>query len=228
MKKKIKSCSTKVCYLCGLPLGKETDKDHVPPKQFFGKQIREQHDLNLLTKPTHPACNKSFKGDEEYFKHSLSSLSLDTPSGWAIGLDIADAARKGHELGLIKKVMSEFDERPGGLFLPGDNIVKHFETERIGRVIWKVTRGLYFHHEGGILPEETPYKIVDMLLPEGDFGIALPFVVTEPSQGEYPGVFDYKYVHYPQLKKWSNLWAFLLWDKIKWVVVFQNPQFPQC
>jgi len=35
---------------------------------------------------------------------------------------------------------------PNGLFLPFGKVIKRFDSERIERLIWKITRGLNFHH----------------------------------------------------------------------------------
>ncbi|HEX5010517.1 MAG TPA: hypothetical protein VFY71_08945 [Planctomycetota bacterium] len=59
----------KTCYLCGLKFqpGEKSNKDHVPPARLFGSSIKQEFMLQLDTLPTHPACNSSFKKDEEYF-----------------------------------------------------------------------------------------------------------------------------------------------------------------
>lgn len=48
-----------ICYLCGLDLSRDIDRDHVPPKQFYAKELGKKHGPNLLTLPVHNACNKS-------------------------------------------------------------------------------------------------------------------------------------------------------------------------
>jgi hypothetical protein len=56
------------CYLCGEHLAAPINVDHVPPKLFF-PELRKG--LNLLTIPTHVACNEAWRMDEEYFVHTL-------------------------------------------------------------------------------------------------------------------------------------------------------------
>jgi hypothetical protein len=72
--------STYICYLCGKVIeNKPKDDpmglswDHVPPKQFYPKQIRETQNLNLDLVPSHKMCNENYKKDEEYFLPCLVS-----------------------------------------------------------------------------------------------------------------------------------------------------------
>ena len=45
--------------------------DHVPPRQFYQKQIRQTQNLNLNVAPSHKRCNEAYKEDEEYFYLSM-------------------------------------------------------------------------------------------------------------------------------------------------------------
>jgi hypothetical protein len=98
---KAKRLSIKDCYLCGKPLMGPVNVDHVPPKLFFPDELRKG--LNLLTIPTHVACNEVWRMDEEYFVHTLVPLARGTPSGNAA---IRQSLRKyeaGRNLPLISK-----------------------------------------------------------------------------------------------------------------------------
>lgn len=58
---------TPVCYLCGELVREDVSDDHVPPKQFFAPIIRKNENLDqLVTLPTHKACNEAYARDEEY------------------------------------------------------------------------------------------------------------------------------------------------------------------
>lgn len=224
MTQKANSYSQKVCYLCGLPLRGKRSKDHVPPKQLYAKKIKKNTSLNLLTFPTHEACNKSFQHDEDYFVNSLLPLALDSEAGHARWRDVVEMVGKGQQLPLVQKIVKEFEDRPSGLYLPNGLIVKRIEPARIARVGWKIVRGLYFHHEGRVLPEDTSYKIMDNVIPGEKWSLALERVVSHAQrQGQYPQVFDYKYLYLPQIK-WSNIWAFQIWETIILCFAFQNPK----
>ena len=50
------------CYLCGRPLTKPIDDDHVPPSMFFAKALRKDRNFTkLLTIPVHVACNRNWQ-----------------------------------------------------------------------------------------------------------------------------------------------------------------------
>jgi hypothetical protein len=220
-----------VCYLCGESLPEnDRSKDHVPPKQFYAKEIRLGIPLNLLTLETHAACNRSFQRDEDFVVNTLLPFVLTSTSGAALGQDVAAMVRKGKQRKLIQKIIEEFEERPSGLILPPERIVKRIEYKRIHRVAWKIIRGLFFHHHEKMLPEDTPHKLIEMIMPGDGPGKYLPFIVDQSSQGAYPGVFDYKIFHCPQLQKWPNVWALLLWDRVILIEAFQNPlaALPSC
>ena len=67
-----------ICYLCGGPIecsskddSMKLSMDHIPPKQFYPKSVRQQQNLNLELAPSHKKCNEEYRKDEEYFYHSL-------------------------------------------------------------------------------------------------------------------------------------------------------------
>jgi hypothetical protein len=214
----------KICYLCGTQVPKDSkSKDHVPPEQIFAKSIRKQFNPQLLTLPTHLTCNQSFKHDEDYFVNTLLPHAIDSPAGWEFGQGLRAKIKNGKEIPLFKKILSEFEDRPSGLILPKGLVVKRHDHIRIERIVWKIFRGLYFHHEGKFLPEETPHKFLEMLVGKPKESTYLPWLNTQPSNGKYPGVFDYRRLQLPS-KKWPNLWAFLLWDSIVMIMAFQAPQ----
>src|SRR5712671_158640 len=142
-----------LCYLCGKPLTEPIDRDHVPPKQIFAKAIRREYSPNLLTIPVHAACNKSFQHDEDYFAFSLMPLAVDSPAGEVLVYEALDKVDEGGNTKLHKMVLNEFEDRPSGLLLPGETMIKRADTKRLERIAWKIVTGLFFHHYGKVLPQ---------------------------------------------------------------------------
>ncbi len=132
-----------ICYLCGEVVQGEASYDHVPPKQFFPKDLRNRE--NLLTLPTHACCNASYGKDEEYVRHALGAVALRGPIGEELGQDMARAYHRpdGRGMSLYCKIHGEFELRPGGIYLPQGVISKTFDGERLHRVMWKIVRGLF-------------------------------------------------------------------------------------
>jgi len=145
-----------ICYLCGNKLDEEIDRDHVPPKQFYSKQLRKKHNPNLFTLPVHPACNKSYQKDEDYFVHSIAPLTKGSYSGDGIWNDIVHQFQRPQGQRIGQMISREFDDRPFGLYLPNGKVLKRFDGERVWRVVWKILRGLFFKEYNRFLPEDTP------------------------------------------------------------------------
>jgi hypothetical protein len=210
-----------VCYLCGQELDAPIDWDHVPPKQLYAPEIRKLHSPQLLTIPVHARCNKSFQRDEDYFVHTIMPFARGSYAGNALYQKTVDTFREGRHPGLVRKVLTEFDPRPSGLILPGNKVAKHFDGARLSRVAWKIVRGLYFHHHGTTLRAEAArwvsFTPPDQVPPEHFlYFVGLP---DNPSRGQYPGVFDYKFQEAPE----GHYWALLLWDRIIMTVAFHDP-----
>ena len=64
----MKNNDKNICYLCGQVIEIKTkddpnalSMDHVPPRQFYMKQIRATQNLNLDKAPSHKRCNEAYK-----------------------------------------------------------------------------------------------------------------------------------------------------------------------
>ena len=149
----MKKVETTICYLCGKPLCPPVNVDHPVMQQLFAPYIRRQHNVSkLITLETHKACNTAYHSDEDYFVRSLMPFARGSEAGNAIYAKVLNDFRTGRQVPLTRMVLSEFEPNPSGLFLPGGKVVKRFDGERLGRVAWKMVRGLHFHHTGEVLP----------------------------------------------------------------------------
>jgi len=211
-----------ICYLCGNLLENDIDDDHVPPRQFYSKGIRTNSNLNLLTLKTHISCNKSYQLDEEYFIHTFSPLALGSFSGTSILNELLSQYKEGRNIPLSHKIFSEFDPKPSGLYLPDGKVVKRFNPNRVWRVVWKITRGLFFYEYKIFLPEATPrkYKLASPGEKPPDEFFLLP---DNPIRGRYPGILDYKYMKFSDIDDF-HFWAILFWDKIIALIYFHDPE----
>lgn len=209
-----------ICYLCGNKLTQNANTDHVPPKQFYATKIRKIHNPNLFTLPVHKECNKSYQSDEDYFVSSVAPLVMESYSGRALWDDLLIRHNRPEGKRLYQKVFQEFDPNPAGLVLPDGKVIKRFDSGRVGRVVWKITRGLYFKEKGCILPENMP-RIIKFI----SVGEAPPpefECLSGPPRGLYPAVFDYMYREFPELNN-AYLWGMLLWDRLIVETIFHNP-----
>ncbi len=210
-----------ICYLCGSELNGEIDKDHIPPKQFFTESLRKIHNLNLYTLPTHKSCNQIYQKDEDYFVNSISPLAMDSYSGRYKWQEIIKFSKRTESKKLIKKIYNEFQPSLSKILLSLGKIIKRFDSNRIFRVVWKIVRGLYFKENKIFLPKDKPrdFKFFSVSQKPPEY---LNYVLASKPRGDYPGVFDYKFVELEELN-FFNVWLLLLWDRIIIMTVFHNP-----
>jgi hypothetical protein len=137
------------CYLCGKPLAPPTNVDHVPPKLFFPDELRKG--LNLLTIPTHAACNEAWRLDEEYLVHTLLPFARGSQSGDAAIRQSFRKYKEGRNVPLLNMVLNEFKHVVNGVYLPANRVAKKIDANRFHDALYKIIRGLHFHHTGEIL-----------------------------------------------------------------------------
>lgn len=217
---------TEICYLCGKELnkGQDINDDHIPPRQFYPSPIRKKSNPNLFTLPTHSSCNKAYQRDEEYFVNSLGPLANTSYAGKELWKDIVKQIHRPESKGLTQKILNEFEQRPSGIILPPGLVGKRYDRSRIERVIWKITRGLFFKENRQVLSENTK-KIIWIGYKGEGLSPLFPYVRNTLSKGDYPAVFDYKYIiKANSLNLWAmNLWAMLLWDTFTAEILFKYP-----
>lgn len=121
-----------ICYICGYVIEHDTtddqmklSMDHIPPKQFFPKQIRIDENLNLEKVPSHKKCNNEYKDDEDYFYHSLYPLVENRNPNMAKVI-FKDFARRSHSPQTPAMIRSIFSNTSGttkgGIILPANKV----------------------------------------------------------------------------------------------------------
>jgi hypothetical protein len=205
-----------LCYLCGQSLSEPVGMDHVPMQQLYAPEVRKAHCPNLLTIPVHDGCNKSYQMDEDYFVTALMPHARGSYAGNAIYKRTLERYRGRRKVGLVRKVLADFDPRPSGLVLPRNQVVQRFDGDRIKRVAWKIVRGLYFRHQNRFLPEDLVTGVTltppDQEPPEHfQAFVALP---DNEEHGQYPGVFAYRFQNFTEAHVNGHYWAMLFWDRI--------------
>ena len=220
-----------LCYLCGHPLSRLTSKDHCPPKALFAEEIRKRHDLSqLITILVHMDCNASYSPDEEYFQATMVPFAVGSEAGAAIYSQFFKNAKKEKtKRKLAEKVFRQFETRPSGLHLPADRVIMRLDA-RVARVVWKIVRGLYFHHHRTILPEDIHFGYD--VTPQGEWPPELFLDVRrlpdDETHGQYPGIFDYRFRVFEVDAGKMHYWALLIWDCILMTVYFHDPWSCEC
>ncbi|UUO28609.1 MULTISPECIES: hypothetical protein [Bradyrhizobium] len=214
-----------ICYLCGEPLRNPRDDDHVPPKQFYARSLRRKYKTtNLLTLPTHRACNNAWKLDEEYFVQSLVPFVRGSEAGDALWRHTFDKLHKGQGVALVMQVKQEFMREVGGVILPANVIAKRFDADRLHDVLWKIIRGLHFSDTQEVWPERWTLAVT-ITLPGQQPPDAFLAITNESllkTRGPYPGVFAYSDHVFPDVNN-LHFWAMLLWNRIIVTAAFHDP-----
>lgn len=147
------------CVYCGKQ--KPLTLDHIPPKNLFPKERRE----NLISVPSCDDChgqNKQVSKDDEYFRTVLIQRN-DVPDSPAIR-EIRDTTlrslekpfKSGFRNAFLKttKYIELFTK--GGIYL-GKGVSYQVDLDRLNRVAERIIRGLFFHHKHYRLPNN--YKV---------------------------------------------------------------------
>ena len=118
----------RICYLCGSPIAADPadpddalSRDHVPPRQFYSKEIRSTADLNLWVVPAHKRCNNGYREDEEYFYHAsyVPVQNANRTMGQVFHRDFLRRAKKPQTPAMARSLLNEFCAvTDGGIHLP--------------------------------------------------------------------------------------------------------------
>lgn len=213
---------SKICYLCGNPIEGKSSDDHVPPKQFYPKEIRENESLNLQLAPAHGQCNNDFKDDEEYFYASLYPLveKYNADMAGKILRDLARRCQKPQMPAMLRGLFCDASRTTkGGIILPGNMVEVSIDLCRIQRIAGKVARGCLFISAGMYLPEDN---IVDMRMCEDESEAPEMYQISWKCagaiKGSYPDVFSYKYVQCEEL----HFISMLFWKAFAFCVIIKD------
>ncbi len=214
--------SQKICYLCGEGIEGKSSDDHIPPKQFYPKEIREDENLNLQLGPSHGPCNNAYKDDEGYFYSSLYPLvEKHNPEIAATILrDFARQCKKPQMRAMLKKIFGDASNTTkGGIVLPKDIVEINIDLCRIQRIAGKIARGALFLSGELYVPEEN---IVDMRICPEESEVPemyqISWKIAGTCKGPYPKVFSYKYMKY----KNYHIVSLLFWEAFMFCVTVKD------
>jgi hypothetical protein len=120
------------CVYCGEH--RELTSDHVPPRCLFSKPRPP-----LVTVPCCLHCNREFGKYDEYFRLAITT-GIDRQ---AFPKENADSVRAINNLN--RSESQGFARRMLKDYLPNPSRLK-IDKENIEIVLWRITRGLFFHH----------------------------------------------------------------------------------
>jgi hypothetical protein len=210
----------------------ELSDDHVPPKAFYPKDIRDG--LNLQTAPPHKKCNEDYRKDEEYFQHAfLVEVLNKRPSitSHLVG-DFSRRAGKSQTPAMIRRILKGVSNiTSGGIHLPSGIFQVEIDQCRIERIVLKIARGLFYVENKNFVPLQNA-KDIRFCLNESEVPeLYKLYWPTIKLGGAYPKVFSYKYFNackysasgkYPELDR-LHLYTLLFWEAVMFCVAFEYP-----
>lgn len=220
-----------ICYLCSKVIDPTKPKDdpmrlawdHVPPRQFYPKQIRGTQNLNLNLAPSHKMCNENYKKDEEYFYHSLYPIvAKNNPRmGILCSQDIQRRAQKPQTHSIIQRILSTaVTTTEGGIHLPSGMARFTLEGGRLERVAAKIARGILFLSTERYFEEQ---QIVHMDFYNDPSEIIEPYkraLQLNPLAGVYPDVFAHSHINFEG--KGFRLLLMLFWKAFIFCVIVKD------
>lgn len=149
-----------ICCLCGDPARADDPitREHVPPKQFYPKSLREGLRKSLWTVPSHRSCNNKYKSDEEYFYHVLYLLvaNLNPQSASIILGDLERRAMKPQSRALIQSIVRQaHNATESGIMFPPGTVRIDADKYRLQQVAIKIGRCLFYRDHNRFMPEDS-------------------------------------------------------------------------
>jgi hypothetical protein len=132
--------------------------EHSVPRAMFPTEKR----ANLIKVPACDACNQSYKKDDEYFRTVIAGASFADPVGRRIWDEkvVRSTLKRSPRLSaaLVSRLVDIDIKTPAGVYL-GIQEALLVDFGRVNRVLEKIVRGLYFHHEGRRLSKQIKISI---------------------------------------------------------------------
>ncbi len=204
------------CVYCGDR--KELSKDHVPPKNLFGKPRPD----NLITVDSCIDCNRSFEKIDEYFRAIIATLEESEKHPVAKELwetKIQLSFLKPSKIGfreMIRQSMKSVDIVSEGGILLGKRIAYEIDANRFFDVIRRTVKGLFWYERGFRLSDEFKVRVIKHSDFENISQRKLDFF--EPLQPRVigDGVFVYKALFFEEEPN-GSAWQLLFYRSIPFI-----------
>jgi hypothetical protein len=209
------------CAYCGVQTI-SPQSDHVPPRNLFAKPRPE-----LITVPACSACHRPTSKDDEYFR-LVFSLRNQVAAHPDVRGGVQDAALRSlarpRARGLARRFLETVRDvsvyTPSGIYL-GNAGTYTVESERLIKVVERIVRGLFFHHQRTALGQHYEVKVFEDSLVmwellDADVIEQLQSVNNHLSEIEtlkLGTAFQYARIHMPEDDR-TSAWRLTFYDKV--------------
>ena len=178
-------------------------RDHIPSRSLFSKPRPN----DLITVPSCYLCNKGASKHDEYF-NLVVKLGIDRnrfPNEYADSLDTTYNLARPESLGFARFLLQRY--RP---------TLSQFEVDRdrVGIVLRRIVRGLFYHDIRMRLPEFVPFRFVS-ISDEPRIAAALSGGIDSLAKGLKSiggGVFRYAFVQCAPPDPFVTAWLISFYD----------------
>lgn len=129
-------------------------RDHIPPRGLFSSRPDQGPD-DLITVPSCLPCNKGVSKNDEYF-NIVMKMGIDRnrfPRENADSLDTIYSLARPKSLRFARFFLQKYRPNPCRFVV---------DRDRIGSVLRRIVRGLFYHNLGIRLPEFVPFHFVSL------------------------------------------------------------------
>lgn len=218
-----------VCCLCGHtipPNPADPDdalsKDHLPPKQFYPKEIRSAENPNLWLVPTHKRCNADYRKDEEYFYHAVYGLlqNGNPAMGQVVHRDLIRRTSKPQTPAMVRSLLKEYRTvTDAGIYMPPRIVQFGLDAYRMQRVAIKIAQGIFDLDHKRYIPREN---CKDIRLCESETDVPELYQLSwhcAEAQSVLPAIFSYRCFQFENL----HLFSMLFWEAFMFCAALDSP-----
>lgn len=216
------------CAYCGSVQG--ITRDHIPPRNLFPKP----RSSDLITVPCCEACRDGWSDDDEYFRlHAISAKVASNPSAKKICTQIESSLQKANKKGYARMLLNNFCEvsihSQDGIFL-GHADALRIDEKRIGRVMSRIVKGLFYKEKWKCLPptHESKGYIYDDGYPDPLLKLleSIAYTGFAPIKSIQGGIFEYTYQSLEEDCD-TTLWLGSLYEKLSFFgATCRHPDIP--
>jgi hypothetical protein len=200
------------CAYCGE--WRELTRDHVPPLSLFGRP----RPSDLITVPSCYFCNHGASMEDEYFNFVLK-LGIDQnrfPNENADSVDKIMTLARPESLGFARYLSQKY-QRNSSRF--------EVDRDRVGIVLRRIVRGLFYRDIGMRLPEFVPFQFVS-IEDQPRKAAALSGVTDSLARSQQEigrGVFRYAFAQCALPDPFVTAWLLSFYDHRRFFCFTSNP-----
>jgi hypothetical protein len=199
------------CAYCGE--WRVLTRDHVPPRSLFSGRPDD-----LITIPSCYFCNRGASKHDEYF-NLVVKLGIDRnrfPDENADSVDTINNLARPESLGFARFLLQRYRANSGGLVV---------DRDRVGVVLRRIVRGLFYRDMGMRLPEFVPFQFVS--IEDQPRKAAALSGVTDSLAGSLQtiggGIFRYAFAQCAPPDPFVTAWLLTFYDHRRFFCFTSNP-----